>query len=111
MIIRKNKNLFVGFSNEFQSTSLQGYITIHYSDLVNKLGLPNGFRKNEEGAKMDAEWRVFTPFGVGTIYNYKNGKNYLGEEGLNRQDIVDWHIGGQNGETAKCIINELLTNN
>ena len=31
---------------------------------------------------------------VVSIYNWKNGKNYLGLEGLQVNEITDWNIGG-----------------
>jgi len=42
--------------------------------------------------KTDAQWVIFTPHGVVTVYNYKNGKNYLGDAGPTVQEITDWHI-------------------
>ena len=81
-------------------THLVGEINVSYDELVKTFGLPN-----EEGDdyKTDAEWSIFTPDGVATIYNYKDGKNYLGKEGLNVKDIRDWHIGGQSKSVISWI--------
>jgi len=59
--------------------------------------------------KTDAEWAFNTPYGVITIYNYKDGYNYLGSEGTDVSEITEWHIGGFNKESADFIIN--LINN
>ena len=34
------------------------------------------------------------------IYNYKDGKNYLGEKGKNPEQITRWCVGGSNPEYA-----------
>lgn len=45
--------------------------------------------------KVDAEWNIkFEDGTVATIYNWKNGKNYLGDVGLELMDIRRWHVGG-----------------
>jgi len=91
-----NKNSIIG-------TGKQAEITITYSELKKIFGEPN----QETNDKIDAQWKINTPFGIGTIYNYKNGKNYLGEDGICIEEITDWHIGGHNIETADWIINKL----
>ena len=64
---------------------------ITYNELVDILGEPT----LGDDYKCDAEWYIEFEDGVIiTIYNYKNGKNYLGEEGLFKENITDWHIGG-----------------
>lgn len=87
-------------------TGLKGEINITYKKLVKVFGKPNA---ETDGYKTDAEWIVQTPHGVATIYNYKTGKNYCGDEGDEVEDITDWHIGGHNPETADYI-KFLLTN-
>ena len=74
-------------------TSLRGYIKVTYETLCSIFGEPNG----SDGYKSDAEWEVEWSDGtVATIYNWKDGKNYCGEEdGLDAEDIVEWHIGGK----------------
>lgn len=81
-------------------TSLQGYINVDYKKLVEVFGEPNG---EDDGYKVDSEWIIFTLAGVATIYNYKDGKNYLGEEGLEVEEITDWHIGGKDKEVVEWI--------
>lgn len=41
------------------------------------------------------------------IYNYKNGKNYLGPDSLAKEEITYWHIGGFD-EAVVPAIKELL---
>ncbi len=76
---------------------LNGELDISYAKLVELLGEPNA---GTDGYKTDAEWSIEfdgVPF---SIYNYKDGKNYLGSDGLDVEDIRDWHIGGSNKEKA-----------
>ena len=45
--------------------------------------------------KTDVEWDI--EFQDGTylhIYNWKNGKNYLGDDGLETDQITEWNVGG-----------------
>ncbi len=72
---------------------LEGYIYISYAELVEMLGEPIEIFDTK---KSDAEWVVL--FGSGqcaTIYNYKDGPNYMGDEGTPKEDIREWHIGGK----------------
>ena len=81
-------------------TGLVGYIDITYKELVNVFGEPG----KGDGYKVDAEWNIKTPNGlIATIYNYKTGKNYLGDKGLNVEDITKWHIGGKNDEVVELV--------
>ena len=116
MIIKK-RILFVGFDKETKidlesgkyeraGTSLQARMDISYFDIVNKLGLPNISRDYKEGDKTDAEWEIITPDGIAIIYNYKDGKNYNGKDGLRVQDIRDWHVGGRGIEVVSHILLE-----
>ncbi len=79
-------------------------VTIDYSKLVKTFGEPNA---ETDDYKTDAEWHITTPHGIGTIYNYKNGRNYLGKEGTETEEITNWHIGGHNSETAEWIKKQL----
>lgn len=87
------------------TTSLKGSITITYAKLVERYGEPC----ESAGYKSDAEWDIEWEDGViGTIYNWKNGKNYLGDEGEEVEDITDWNIGGYKEIVVKRISDDLL---
>lgn len=73
-------------------TSYIGAIDISYAELVEKLGEGTEFF---DDYKCDAEWVIqFGSGQIATIYNYKDGRNYLGLDGKDKEDIRDWHIGG-----------------
>ncbi len=77
---------------------LQGYIDISYKALVEKFGEPSVF----DDDKSDAEWIVEFEDGViAFIYNYKNGKNYLGEHGTPVEQIARWHVGGSDAKAVE----------
>jgi hypothetical protein len=68
--------------------------------LVKVFGEPNCVG---DGYKTDAEWCISVDGKVATIYNYKNGKNYLGDEGYDVEEITTWHIGGFDSSVVKEI--------
>lgn len=72
-------------------TCLQGYITCPFEKLVETFGNP----MTGDFDKTDAEWNItFDDGTIATIYNWKNGKNYCGDEGQEIAEITDWNIGG-----------------
>lgn len=76
---------------DYNFTSLQGYVDAKYDELVTLFGKPT----NGDAYKVDAQWILkFEDGEIATIYNYKNGKNYNGAEGLAVEQIDNWHIGG-----------------
>ena len=77
---------------ELSGTHLQGHIECAYAELVKAFGEPILIAKPD--MKTDAEWHGRIDGEVFTIYNYKDGKNYLGEDGLEVLKITYWHIGG-----------------
>lgn len=85
----------------FESTSLFGYITTDYANIIALFGKPN--RKGDE-YKVDAEWEFEMNGKVMTIYNYKDGKSYNGRNGLATKDITEWHIGSANDVTKEIPI-------
>lgn len=72
-------------------SALNGALDLSYYDLVEALGEP----ESGDGYKVDAEWRIRWSDGmIATVYNYKSGHNYYGDEGTNTDRIRDWHVGG-----------------
>jgi hypothetical protein len=80
-------------------TSLQGGVDTGYATLVHLFGEPS----DGDGYKVDAEWTISTPDGVATIYNYKDGPNYMGTGATPVEAIRDWHIGGHDTHVVKWI--------
>jgi hypothetical protein len=73
-------------------TCFMGTLRATYSQIVSKLGSPDD---SFDSYKTDAEWVIeFEDGTVATIYNWKDGKNYCGESGLDVSEITEWHIGG-----------------
>jgi len=93
---------------EFQGGGRMGYIDVSYKTLKRVFGKP----EVGDEYKSDAEWRVLFDNGVyATIYNYKDGKNYLGKEGTRKKEIRDWHVGGQNPECVDLVVQALESGN
>lgn len=85
-------------------TSLQGYVSVSYHELLSKFGEPTV----GDAYKIDAEWEILFDDGkVATIYNWKDGKNYNGPDGLDVRYITNWHIGGRDKEVVSRV-QELL---
>ena len=86
-----------------------GQIHITHKELVSLFGEPmRGFDKS------DAEWAITFNHRVVTIYNWKNGTNYLGEEGSPIQGITCWNVGGYEQESKDMLerlIKSLLSRN
>jgi hypothetical protein len=79
---------------------LQGYLQADYFILKELFGEPT----EADGYKVDAEWEVQFEDGlIATIYNWKNGQNYNGSNGLDVEDITQWHIGGFDKEVVDRI--------
>ena len=86
-----------GDSSKANGTSLSGYINTSYSVLVELFGESIG---PSADSKTAAEWHLIIKdrgeeVGFATIYNYKDGKNYAGANGLNVEDIQTWHVGSK----------------
>ena len=89
---------------ETLGTSLLGEIVCDYNKLKKLFGKPH----SSDEYKVDAEWDIeFENGEVATIYNWKNGKNYNGKNGLATSKITDWHIGGHRPYVV-ALIKEVL---
>ena len=87
---------------DINGTCGQSTIDCMYSELETTFGKPmqSGF----DDYKSDAEWRIQFEDGlIATIYNWKNGRNYLGDEGLEVWEIDHWHIGGSSPDVVQRI--------
>lgn len=85
-------------------TCFQGYLTSDYSNIIRVFGDPI----ESDGYKVDAEWVIcFSDGEIATIYNWKDGKNYCGADGMDVRDIEDWHIGGLNPVVVERVKNLL----
>jgi hypothetical protein len=81
-------------------TSLQGYINANYVELLEAFGEPT----DGDGYKVDAEWVIVGDDGtVATIYNWKDGRNYCGRDGMAVWDIRNWHIGGHSQDAVDLV--------
>lgn len=67
------------------------------------LGSVNKFKEFSHH-KTDAEWEIEMNGKVMTIYNYKDGKNYNGRNGLPVSKITEWHIGSADDVTEEVKI-------
>lgn len=79
-----------------------GQIECTYQTLISVFGPPlkDGF----DDYKCDAEWHIqFADGSVASIYNWKNGYNYLGSDGTPTEDITRWNIGGRDDHTVDRI--------
>jgi len=88
------------YTNETSGTCLQGRVVITYEKLKKVFGDPHFLH---EDGKVDCEWNFKFPSNATnrgnrtfTIYNWKNGINYLGKDGTPIKDIDIWNIGGFN---------------
>ena len=83
---------YKGWTKKRTGTSFKGYVVATYQQLVAAFGLPTIWG---DGDKIDVEWIIDTPHGIATIYNYKDGKTYLGEKGMAIEQICEWHVGAK----------------
>lgn len=87
-------------------TSLQGYIKASYEQLLQTFGAPNP--KLCDNYKTDVEWAFkFADGTVATLYNWKNGKNYNGDDGLELNHIYEWNVGGFNEKAVSKLLEKL----
>lgn len=81
-------------------TSYKGCLDVSFSTLVDIFGPPS----IADEFKVDAQWLIKFEDGlVATIYNWKNGRNYRQQSGLDVEDIKDWNVGGKKEEVVDRI--------
>ena len=90
----------------WDGSHLQGYAGTHYDALVRAFGEPTTC----DGFKVDWQWLIkFDDGTVATVYNWKNGPNYLGNhEGKKPNQITQWHVGGK-ADRALTLVREVLS--
>jgi hypothetical protein len=86
---------------------LQGEMTISYKDIIRVFGKETSCG---DGYKVQAEWHVITPVGFATIYDYKEGKQYCGKDGISKTKVTNWHIGGETPAVVPYILKALNLN-
>lgn len=85
-------------TTKINGSAYQGDIEITYDEIVAVIGNPC---HDGDGYKLDAEWVLeFEDGTIATIYNWKDGKNYLGDMGFTVKEICNWHIGGFNQDAV-----------
>ena len=94
------------------STVGVGYFIAPFSYVRAILGEPI-YKKPYEGHdyKSDVVWQIFMrsdPWEIVRVYNWKDGKNYLGDKGLNPEQITHWCIGSNKREKARAYISNRL---
>ena len=90
---------------EANGANLQGYLNADYRELVEVFGEPTKF----EDGKVDAQWLLkFQDGTIATIYNYKNGVNYMGAEGLRLMEIQKWNVGGNSERAVERVKTEVI---
>lgn len=106
-------NIVRGREADIRHTGLVGYLDATYEEIVEAIGEPHLYE--DHGAKVDAQWVLMAqghPDTVLTIYNYKDGRNYLGDKGLDARQIIQWHLGGRGKaamEIARALFHERVT--
>lgn len=86
---------------DITGTHLQGYISTTYENIVSVLGKQH---YNGDDYKVDAEWALkFEDGTIATLYNWKNGKNYCGDEGCALEEITEWNIGGHSPRAVELL--------
>jgi hypothetical protein len=95
-VVMNSENYEIKPRSNWVSTSLQGYITASYADLVEVFGEPQSTETSGDG-KVDIEWELqvedydFNSISPLTIYNWKD---YDGGNAAKTQSNYRWHIGG-----------------
>ena len=90
--VMTTKKVYPAPGESVAGTFYVGEIETTYQQIVDTFGASHDLLDH---GKTDAEWILMTPDGVATLYNWKDGHAYLGDEGTDVEDITNWHIGGR----------------
>lgn len=86
-------------------TYLIGRTIATYQELVDLFGEPT----RGDPTKTDAEWHIrFADGTVTTIYNWKNGRAYMGPAGLPKELIGVWNVGGETDRSYELLSQAIL---
>ena len=86
---------------DIAGTGLAGYIEADYFRLVRAFGEP---ADGMDDGKTDAMWIIlFARKQLAYIYNWKDGKNYLGEKGKAIDEITLWNVGAKQHEVMGLV--------
>lgn len=78
----------------------QGKVECSYSKLLALFGEPHAGDED----KTQANWTVYTPAGIATIYDWKLGDCYHGQgNGIPVEAVTEWSIGGNNYQVVEWI--------
>lgn len=101
------KELTKNEMKKITGTRFRGYIETTYDELVARFGEP--YIAPRDDHKVDVEWIIDTPYGIATIYNYKDGVRYAGKNGTAIKDIRIWHIGSKSNRSYEWVCRQLVT--
>lgn len=102
------KKVYPAPDAEIGGTFYVGEIETPYQHIVDTFGAAHD---RLDHGKTDAEWILMTPDGVATLYNWKDGHAYLGDDGTDVEDITTWHIGGRSAAVVRHIHEALALTN
>lgn len=83
-------------------TCLQGEIHLSFQDLVDIFGQPEDISST---GKSDVQWAIEIDGVVATIYNWKNGPAYTGDDSIEVERIHEWNIGGHSQSAVMIVLN------
>jgi hypothetical protein len=85
-------------------TCLQGEIHIGFYDLVDIFGNPEDVSST---GKSDVQWAIEIDGVVATIYNWKDGPAYTGDDSIEVKRIHDWKIGGHTQSAVSLVLRKV----
>lgn len=93
-------------NDDVSGASLQSILSAPFEVLRTAFGEPE--RKTIQGSRTDVMWSLkFEDGTVAMIYDYKTGKNCLGDKGVAAESNHDWHISGFSTKAALVVAEAL----